>query len=108
MYKTTYFKEIDNGKMSLKLLAKLDRARARAGIPFNITSSYRPKDIYSTHSKGLAVDIMAKNSRQRFHILKALIDEGFNRIGIYSKHIHVDISQEKDLKVIWYGTYKKK
>ena len=102
-----YFKEIEYN-MDLGFLAKLDEAREYAGIPFVINSSYRSpeqpesiKNPTSSHIKGLAVDIKAKDSRTRYKVLEALIHVGFNRIGIADTFIHVDDDKEKSSDVVW-------
>jgi uncharacterized protein YcbK (DUF882 family) len=103
-----YFKEIDDGNMDTNFLHKLDKARSIAGLPFKINSAYRSpehplsiKNPSSSHIKGLAVDISAKDSRTRFIIVDALIKAGFNRIGIADTFIHVDMDLDKSNKVIW-------
>ena len=102
-----YFKEIEYN-MDLDFLAKLDKAREYAGIPFVINSAYRSpehpesiKNPTSSHIKGLAVDIKAKDSRTRYRVLEALIHVGFNRIGIADSFIHVDDDKEKSGNVVW-------
>ena len=102
-----YFKNIEDN-MDIDFLAKLDKAREYANIPFIINSAYRspshPESIKrptSSHIKGLAVDISAKDSRQRFLILDALIAVGFSRIGIAGTFIHVDLDLDKSQNVIW-------
>ena len=102
-----YFKEIEYN-MDLDFLAKLDKAREYAGIPFVINSAYRSpehpesiKNPTSSHIKGLAVDIKAKDSRTRYKVLEALIHVGFNRIGIADTFIHVDDDKQKSSNVIW-------
>lgn len=95
-----------------QLLMMLDEARDKAGIPFIINSAYRTKDYekskgrtgLSSHCLGLAVDIKCNDSIDRLKIVKALIDTGFDRIGIYEKHIHVDIDTQK-ISCMWYGIY---
>jgi len=104
-----YFKEIEDGNMDLDFLAKLDKAREIADIPFKINSAFRTPEHNakvggkpnSSHLRGLAVDISAADSRTRFIILGALIKAGFNRIGIAKTFIHVDDDQEKSGKVVW-------
>ena len=103
-----YFKEIDDGNMDANFLHKLDKARSIAGLPFKINSAYRSpehplsiKNPSSSHIKGLAVDISAKDSRTRFIIVDALIKAGFNRIGIADTFINVDMDLDKSNKVIW-------
>ena len=105
---TKYFKEIDDGNMDQEFLIKLDRAREVAQIPFVINSAYRSpehplsiKKPTSSHIKGLAVDIKANDSRTRFIVLKALIEVGFNRIGVAETFIHVDDDKDKDSEVVW-------
>ena len=102
-----FFKNIENN-MNVDFLAKLDEAREFAGIPFIINSAYRSpshpesiKNPTSSHIKGLAVDISAKDSITRFKVLDALIAVGFNRIGIAGTFIHVDLDYDKSQNVIW-------
>ena len=102
-----YFKEIEY-KMDKDFLEKLDRAREFAGFPFFINSAWRSpehpesiKNPTSSHIKGLAVDIRARDSRTRYLIIDALMHVGFNRIGIASTFIHVDDDKDKASGVIW-------
>ena len=103
-----YFKEIEYN-MNEDFLAKLDKARELANIPFIINSAYRSPEQNarvggkpnSSHLRGLAVDIRANDSSTRYIVLNALIKVGFNRIGIASSFIHVDDDKEKANNVIW-------
>ena len=103
-----YFKEIEKN-MDVDFLAKLDKAREYADLPFIINSAYRSPEHNakvggkpgSSHIKGLAVDISAKDSRTRFLILDALFAVGFTRIGIAGSFIHVDSDIDKSQNVIW-------
>ena len=103
-----YFKEIEKN-MDVDFLAKLDKAREYANLPFIINSAYRSPEHNakvggkpgSSHIKGLAVDISAKDSRTRFLILDALFAVGFTRIGIAGSFIHVDSDIDKSQNVIW-------
>ena len=104
---TKYFKEVEY-KMDTDFLAKLDKAREFAKVPFVINSAYRSpehvesiKNPTSSHIKGLAVDIKATDSRTRYRVLNALIHVGFNRIGIADTFIHVDDDKDKSQQVIW-------
>lgn len=100
----------DFSKMDPELLRRLDKAREIAGIPFKITSSYRSPAYNasvggvanSSHTKGLAVDISCTDSRQRFLMLKALIEVGFNRIELAPTWLHVDMDTTKDANVAFY------
>ncbi len=90
-------------------LLRLDKARKIAGVPFNIESGYRcpvhnaevGSRPTSSHIKGLAVDIVAIDSRSRFLILAALIKAGFTRIGTGKTFIHVDDDGDKAQNVAW-------
>lgn len=103
-----YFKEIEYN-MNEDFLAKLDKAREFANIPFIINSAYRSPEQNarvggkpnSSHLRGLAVDIRANDSSTRYIVLNALINVGFNRIGVASSFIHVDDDKEKSNNVIW-------
>lgn len=103
-------------KMDPEFLRMLDHARGRAGIPFVISKGggFRTKEYNdhllrvnprasknSSHKKGLAADILTKDSRSRFLILESLISVGFNRLGISPGFIHVDNDPEKAEDVVW-------
>ena len=91
-------------EMSDHLISLLDMARAAAGVPFVITSSFRERTVgKSAHEYGLAVDIdimPLDESRQRKLIVAALLAAGFTRIGIYysdnAGHVHADIGDTVD------------
>ena len=77
-------------------------------VPFIITSGYRcenhPESIKnptSSHIKGLAADILVKNSRERAVILAALMNAGFSRFGIGHNFLHVDLDEDKAQVLIW-------
>jgi len=97
--------------MNEMFLAKLDRARGLAKIPFRITSGYRcvnhNKDVgskpTSSHIKGRAADIACHSDADRYRIVVCCIANNFKRIGIYPTHIHVDNDPRKTSSVIWYG-----
>ena len=101
--------------MQQEFLDKIDKARDIAGIPFVITSGFRcPKHNKevggrpnSAHTKGLAADIKCINSRDRFRMVKALLEAGFTRIGVGKDFIHADIDKSKPQEVIWtyYGNH---
>ncbi len=90
-------------------LHALDVARFHAGVPFIINSAYRTveheesrgRDGSSSHTKGVAVDLKAQNSRSRFRIIEGLIKAGFTRIGIHEGFIHADMDSNKDEQVTW-------
>jgi uncharacterized protein YcbK (DUF882 family) len=87
----------------------LDRARGIAGVPFEIVSGYRclhhNADVGSTstnHTSGKAADIRCTDGQTRVKIVGALLEVGFNRLGIGPTFIHADINQGP--QAIWlYG-----
>lgn len=103
------------GDIDFKLRIMLNTAREISGIPYILNSAYRcekhNKDVggspTSSHMgakignlKGLAVDIKAINSNQRFKIVYGLIKSGFKRILIYETFIHVDIDESKTQEIL--------
>lgn len=91
------------------LIRLLDEAREKSGVPFRINSACRCRTHNavvggkpsSSHLFGKAVDIACVDSRNRFLMINALLDVGFNRIGIATNFIHVDNDPNKDEDVIW-------
>lgn len=87
-----------------ELVNMLDNARELAGVSFIVTSGCRCGEHNkkvggkpdSSHLSGLAVDIAAPIEK-RYAILAALINVGFERIGISfnGNFIHVDIDKSK-------------
>lgn len=112
-----YFKESEfncNGKpcfdkMNKNFIDKLDYARSFTKTSFQITSSWRSEEHNksvggsetSSHLKGLAVDISAKSSNEKYEIIKALLIAGLKRIGIAKTFIHVDYDYSKPQYLIW-------
>ena len=102
--------EIDSYiNMDVAFLNKLSKARELAAIGFKITSGYRSPAHNakvggvpsSSHTIGRAVDIYAPTSTQKYIIINALLQVGFNRIGVAKNFIHVDDDPSKSEDVIW-------
>lgn len=99
------------GKMNMKKehMDKLFRARINAGIPFIITSGSRCLEhnnfvggsATSDHLKGYGSDIRANSGRAKWLILMALINAGFNRIGIGKNFIHAGDDPQNPEMVVW-------
>lgn len=106
-----FFKDSEIEGLDPDFVKLLDLARSVAGVPFIITSGRRSATSNeramgvenSAHLTGLAVDLRADNSVDRFHILNGLFIAGFTRIGIYNHHIHVDSDDSKPNPVCWFG-----
>lgn len=95
--------------MDKKFLKMLDKARSKADTPFKINSGYRTKThnkevkgkTTSSHLIGKAADIHCTDDAIRSKIINALIEVGFNRIGIAKTFIHVDNDEAKNSNRIW-------
>lgn len=120
MRKFKYFNQIDFTKavpscsindMCIKLLCMIDNAREISGIPYKVLSAHRTykheisrgRDGTSSHVKGVAIDIEARTPREKFLVLKGVIEAGFTRVFMYDWGIHVDIDEEKVQK--WFRYY---
>lgn len=103
--------EFDNpSSMDERFLVWLDEVRNIAGVPFVINSSYREGDHDSTHSLGIAADIDAPNGNVRYLIVKAAIVAGAQRVGVYDKHVHLELPISRQqlpsrfpMPVLWSG-----
>jgi len=91
------------------LVQLLDFARAKAGLPFRITSGIRTPErnaevggsAASAHLTGHAVDVYAENSAARFAIIQAALDVGFTRIGAGRTFVHLDTDTSKPSPAFW-------
>lgn len=88
---------------------KLNKAREISGVPFILNSAFRCSkhneevggSNTSSHLVGCAVDIKVTDSYTRYKIVTALLEVGFNRIGIGKSFIHVDDDMTKQEELIW-------
>ena len=69
---------------------------------FTITSDWRD-DPKSSHYLGLAVDIAVTAGHRRHELVGAALKAGFKRIGIYDRHIHLDLDHTRPFPTIWTG-----
>lgn len=91
----------------------LDRVREKAGIPLVLNSAYRSKAWElskgrtgdGAHTLRVAVDIRANNNANKYKIIKAALECGVTRIGVYASWVHIDIGDRygKTPQVVWYG-----
>ena len=112
-FKTSEFDSPDkegSGKyMEAIVIEKLDLARDIYGAPMIVTSGFRTIEhnklvggsSSSSHLLGWAVDVHCASSHKRFLMLEAMLDAGFNRIGIGDDFLHVDCDPEKPDLLIW-------
>jgi uncharacterized protein YcbK (DUF882 family) len=99
--------------MGYEFMLELEKVRAKAGVAMRISSSHRDpaynrrvggaKDSAHTDIPCNASDIVPRNSVERFAIVKAAIEVGFTRIGIYKDgSIHLDKTDDvRPSHVLW-------
>ena len=114
-----HFQEGEVAGLDTELIAMLDMAREKAGVPFLITSGKRTPDQNaglsgtvkdSAHLTGNAVDLAVNEDHAMNRMLYGLYAAGFGRFGLYFRldgsklipaHIHVDNAKDKPLEVTW-------
>jgi uncharacterized protein YcbK (DUF882 family) len=97
----------------MALVDRLQRIRDSIRMPIRITSGYRceaynakaggEKD--SAHTTGEAVDVLMPSNEYRYLFLERAWC-WFSRIGIYDKHVHVDVSSTLPRPRCWIGVSK--
>ncbi len=95
-------------QMQVEFVKRLQKVREKFG-PLTINSGCRCEQHNrsvggspeSSHLRGLAADIRCPNSFSRFHLIRSLMEEGFQRIGIGQEFLHVDMDQNKPQFLIW-------
>lgn len=94
--------------MQWEFLLKLDETRRRAGVPIFIRSSFRPGDS-GAHGRGWAGDSAddtesdGYSGRWAYRVITAALAAGFTRIGVETKHIHLDCDPRLPPEVIFPG-----
>ena len=96
-------------KMDKQFMAMIRDARSMVVTPFIITSGYRCPSYNksvggktnSAHLKGKACDIAVKNDEDRIVMVQALLDAGFERLGIGKDFIHADSSTDLPWPRMW-------
>ena len=96
--------------MDQQFMLQLDNARKQAGIPFVLNSAFRSVAYEKSkgrtgagdHPQGKGVDIRCNTSSNRMKIVRALLDNGFTRIGIGKTYIHAGMGKDLPQNVIWH------
>jgi len=96
-------------RMDMVFLLALEQARRRAGVPFEVNSGFRCSagNILaggakkSAHLRGKAADIAARTSFRRHKILQAAYQVGFQRVGVGSNFVHLDMDESLPTPRCW-------
>ena len=103
-YQPKYFNSDEVKGLNPELVILLDKIRHDCGFSFVITSGFRSGD-EKAHGLGAAADVRSQTSWQRFKIVQTALKYGIVRIGVYNKHVHIDICTDKGFpqNVLWTG-----
>jgi hypothetical protein len=111
MGKYQFFSDEEVSGLQDSTCQKLSIARGMAQVPFVITCGLRtvaenaalPESVPdSSHLTGNGVDLACSDSQTRYAMIKGLLGAGFNRIGVYSAHLHADDSPTLSPNVVWW------
>jgi len=102
----------NNSDIDPGLYEFLETVRTHYGKPMRVTSGKRCAvhnikiggSTYSAHLTGQAADIACADSDDKYALVAAAIAAGAEGIGVYTKHVHMDIKTEhRQNKVLWRG-----
>lgn len=92
-----------------ELVRRLDTARSYAKTPMIITEGLASGGSHvanTSHQRGLAVDIACHGSHARMKMVSGALLAGFRRIGVYDRHLHLDVDEKLPQDVLWTGVSK--
>ncbi len=89
--------------LSAEMTATLHDLEMLLGRKLTVTSGKRTGKGSSSHNTGKAVDIRAWTLQERFEIVQAANKLGLKRMGVYDRHIHLDVDHHKKQDVMWLG-----
>lgn len=102
----------DSSMISEELLDTLARMENMRGGMLSYSSGVRCPDCNtrvagaknSAHLTGEAVDIRITSSYKRYLVLLGALELRVKRIGIYERHVHIDVSVTNPQNVMWVKT----
>ena len=110
------FADRDEGSVLVvpEFMDRMYATRVILAMPMIITRGYSTPEhntavggvSKSAHPTGYGADIKCTDSGYRMRLIEALLAAGFQRIGIYDKHIHADCDPKLPPNVMWTGVSK--
>lgn len=99
----------DISELSSVLVERLILLQKYIGFQLTITSAYRSQSYErskgrkgtSSHCRGLAVDVSAKDSYTRYNVVVGAALAGIPRIGVGETFVHLDIDETKPHPIIF-------
>lgn len=80
-----YFPDEEVQNLNSEFIECLDQARKLSGVTFYL---FHKKQMNGLNRQD--VDLRCEDPHARFHIVRALMNAGLNRIGIYPDYVHVE------------------
>lgn len=113
----TYFSDEEFFGLVTDIKYKLDRMRGYIGLPVRLTETVASGGSHvknTAHANGFAADgtIRAKDDprpytlEEQLKIAWAAGRAGFDRVGVYDRHFHVDVDLDKPRPAVWTGESK--
>jgi hypothetical protein len=123
-YSPTYFKESEIDGLKPEIVWYADKIREKTGAPMTITSGLRVTG-GGAHEQGAAIDCRSGSSLRHYALMKASMELGIRRVGVYVKpfdcphcsklitsvkfeygHFHFDRAQGLPNDVLWVAISK--
>lgn len=100
-----FMHESDRERLDPELLDRLDRLGYSLpdGVTVLVNSGYRRGDL-GAHGLRKAADLKVVGGWQR-KILTQHALKIFMRVGVYPRHVHVDVDRGRPWNVLWAGCY---
>lgn len=96
-----YLRELYGSPLIVSSSLRSDKKNASVGGAGQSSHRLAPDGLYS------GIDLTTPSNKltgaQKFRLVHLAIDAGFSRIGIYEKHIHLDIEKHLPQDVLWIG-----
>ena len=117
MSRWKWFSDKEAKGLTDDLMFKLNRFREYLGQPVYLTETVASGGSHvadTAHASGQAIDgtIRPKNDPREFTLEEKLKiawaagRAGFERVGVYTRHVHLDVDKSKPSPALWTGVSK--